>query len=180
MTTRFVTVVDFGQYSARGISQVLERLKVKHHVLNPNETPSMEPTHIILSGGPKHVYEEDHYAMPAWIAHTKAPVLGICYGMQLIAYTFGGHVRRMETKEEGPVEVTEIIEAQQSTVHRWMNRHDRVMSVPRQFIVTGVTKENHIAAFTDNNKWWGVQYHPEASKYVDYDIFRRFLRIESN
>lgn len=177
MTGKLVAIVEFGQESARKISQVLSRLQVKHHILLPNETPMTEPSHIILSGGPKHVYENDHYAMPAWIAHTKSPVLGICYGMQLIAQTFGGHVRRMDTLEKGSIEVTEIIDGHQITTHRWMNRYDRIVAVPKEFSITGVTRDNHIAAFTDNTKWWGVQYHPEASRCTDYDLFRRFLRI---
>src|SRR3989338_6557119 len=119
MQPKFVIIVEFGQDSSRRISAVLQRLEIKHLLVRPSETPSMNPTHIILSGGPKHVYENDHYAMPAWIFHTQAPVLAICYGLQLLAHTLGGFVRRMPQKEEGPIEVIEMIGGKQTTKHRW-------------------------------------------------------------
>lgn len=178
-----VAVVAFGELSARNISHVLCRLRVNYKIVLPNEIPTFQPTHIILSGGSKHVYEYDHYPLPEWVINSNVPVLGICYGMQLIVHTFGGIVIRMPKKEHGPVEITELLYGdkllQQVTSYRWMNRHDQVISIPNTFDITAVTKDNHIAAFTDHKRWWAVQYHPESQRCGTLHLFRTFLRNSS-
>lgn len=173
-----VAIVRFGKHSTEGIVRSLIRLNIKYGIVLPHEIPSFEPSHIILSGGPKHVYEADYYPMPEWVIKSKAPVLGICYGMQLIVQTYRGIVRRMAEKEKGLIEVTEIINGKQSVYPRWMNRQDQVLSIPNRFTVTGVTNTNDIAAFTDGYKWWAIQYHPETRKWWDLNVFRRFLNIK--
>lgn len=190
---KLVALMAFGKTSMEKIIRVLDLLKVNFVIILPGDTPSFKdysPTHIILSGGPKHVYETNHYILPQWIIESQCPVLGICYGMQLIAYTFGGTVIRMPEREEGPVSITEFVNnctsnheglnitsPVQVTHTRWMNRHDQVMYVPKMFDITGVTYKNHISSFTDNKKWWAVQYHPESSKHGDIHIFKRFLNL---
>lgn len=173
-----VALISFGKDSTKRITRALTRLNVDYRIILPHEVPLFQPTHIILTGGPKHVYEPDHYPMPQWILNCQTPVLGVCYGMQLIAHTFKGTVVKMDIAEQGPVEVTEMINGQQVTNIRWMNRFDQVVSVPPNFTITGVTNRNHIASFTDYKKWWAIQYHPEASKHGDLNIFRRFFRFD--
>jgi GMP synthase (glutamine-hydrolysing) len=177
MTNRLVALVMFGKTSSENISQVLIRLKICYRIVLPDEIPTFKPTHIIMSGGPKHVYESDHYKMPQWVLDSNCPVLGICYGMQLIAHTFGGTVIKMREKEEGSVNVTEIISDIQSTQPRWMKRHDQVLSIPNIFDITGVTDRDHIAAFTDYKKWWAVQYHPEYRRCRDLKFFQKFIGL---
>jgi GMP synthase (glutamine-hydrolysing) len=171
-----VALVAFGATSCQKISRVLTRLNIDYRIVLPNEIPEWQPTHIILSGGPKHVYEDDHDPMPQWVLDSECPVLGICYGMQLIAKTFGGIVVAMPEKELGRVYVTEIIDGIQETRPRWMHRRDRVLSTPTRFHITGVTSNDHIAAFTDYNKFWAVQYHPESPKCGDLTVFKRFFK----
>lgn len=177
----FVIVVAFGNKSTDKIARCLNLLNVNYKICNPDMIPNPrynKPTHVILSGGPKHVYEWDHYPMPQWVLDIQCPVLGICYGMQLIAKTFNGVVVRMSEVEQGSVEVTEIIDGYQQTFYRWMYRHDLVLAIPSIFNITAVTDRDHIAAFTDNHKWWAIQYHPESCKHRDLDVFRRFLMIK--
>ena len=180
MARCLVALVVFGKDSTRRLGRALRKLKIDYGVVLFDETPVFKPTHIILSGGPKHVYEDDYYPMPKWVLNSNVPVLGVCYGMQLIAKTFGGNVRKMEAQEKGPVEVTEIIDGNQITSTRWMNRMDQVTLLPSRFTVTGVTSRNHIAAFTDWNRWWAVQYHPESLKHGDLSVIRRFLNINTD
>lgn len=179
-----VALVAFGKLSTENIANTLDKLHVPYIIVLPYEVPTFHPTHIILSGGPKHVYESDHYPLPEWVINSDVPVLGICYGMQLIAHTFGGLVIRMDQKEVGPVEITELIcsmgSLQQITKCRWMHRYDQVISLPKMFNVTAVTQNNHIAAFTDGRKWWAVQYHPESPKYPTKRLFKRFLTTAIN
>ncbi len=180
--TLLIALISFGVESTQKIAYFLNFQGIKYIILHPEDIPKFEPTHIILSGGPDHVYEKEHHSIPQWVINSSCPVLGICYGMQIIAHTFGGSVVSMLKLEKGPVEVTEIItdgkSKNQITELRWMNRYDQVVSVPNIFSVTGVTHKNHIAAFTDHKKWWAVQYHPESKKYGDKNIFRRFFRLK--
>jgi GMP synthase (glutamine-hydrolysing) len=172
-----VAIVAFGESSTRKICQCLLMLNVNYIIVLPHETPTFKPTHIILSGGPDHVYDVKHQLLPQWVIDYPCPVLAICYGMQLIAHTFGGTVMGMLEKEIGLIPVTEIIHDQQSTILRWMNRDDRVLTVPSRFTITGVTNRNHIASFTDFHKYYAIQYHPEHSKCLDTSVFKRFLNL---
>jgi GMP synthase (glutamine-hydrolysing) len=176
MEKALVAIVDFGKFSSERIANVMYNLKIEYIIIHPEEDYiDFIPTHIILSGSEKHVYNHDRYIMPRWVLKLNVPVLGICYGMQLIAYTFGGIVIRMNNLQKGPIDVIEKINKNKIKTKRWMNRYDRILLAPSFFKITGITKDKHIAAFTDNKKWWGVQYHPESDYYVDYNVFIRFL-----
>lgn len=177
MSKTLVALLCFGKDSTRYIAEILDKLGIDYGIILPGEHPRFFPTHIILSGGPKHVYNEDHYKLPEWVMNFDGPVLGICYGMQIIAHTFGGLVIKMAEREQGPIEVTEIINGNQTTKFRWMNRYDEVISIPKRFHITGVTHKNSIASFTDNKKWFAVQYHPENKKYTDINIFTEFFKM---
>jgi GMP synthase (glutamine-hydrolysing) len=170
-----IAVIAFGESSTRKICRILALLEVRYIIVLPHETPTFKPTHIILSGGPDHVYDPIHGRLPQWVLDATCPVLAICYGMQLIAHTFGGTVRPMPEKELGLVPVTELIQGTQQTRLRWMNRHDRVLTVPTGFTITGVTDRNHIASFTDFHKYYAIQYHPEHKTGLDRSVFERFL-----
>lgn len=180
INNKLVAIVSFGGVSTQSISCALYRLGFEYKIVLPYEVPTFQPTHVILSGGDKHVYDIDHYPMPEWVINCNCPVLGICYGMQLIAHTFGGNVVRMDKKEKGPVNVTEFMMRsnviRQDTDVRWMNRNDRVVKVPEGFDIIAVTDHDHIAGITDHNRWWGVQYHPEARHHGNLSLFKRFLR----
>ena len=169
-----VAVIIYGTKSMEGIATVLRRLHIPYKLYYPNEIPNEHHSHIILSGGPKHVYDSD-IQVPAWIINSPSPVLGICFGMQLIAKTFGGVIKRLEQKEEGMIDVIELINNEQIIRQRYMNRYDYIYSLPDNFTITGITKNNCIATFTDYNKWWCVQYHPESNNAIDVELFRRFL-----
>lgn len=175
-----VALIIFGDVSSNNIIAILDRLKIKYICLSPYDYSSLTFTHIILSGGPKHVYEEDYYPLPHWIVTSTLPVLGICYGMQLIAHYFGGIVIRMKDIEYGCINVTQIFNTNnnitQVTHTRWMNRYDTVIYLPIDFIVTAVTDKEHIAGFTDNKRWTAVQYHPESPECSDLSLFETFLK----
>lgn len=174
-----VALVAFGKTSTANIVNILVQLGISYRIVLAHELPNCKYTHIILTGGPKYVTRYEDYRLPQWILDTDRPVLGVCYGMTLIARALGGNVQRLVEHEHGPSEVTEIIEGRQLTTTRWMNRHYRVDTVPESFRVTGVTIDNDIASFTDHRKWWGCQYHPESVRYHDSEIFSRFLYYNS-
>lgn len=176
----YVIIIRYGNDSSKRICKVLRRLKVKHKIVDCDKDMTIWSTeenkcvtHIILSGGPDHVYASKYRKLPLWVINSNIPVLGICYGMQLIAHTFGGFVIPMSMAEQGLIPV---IDNHGIITNRWMNRLDRVMYVPDKFIITETTTRGHIAAFTDNIKWWAVQYHPEVKKALDENLFIEFLR----
>lgn len=170
-----VAVVAFGKSSTKKICDVLTMLRVRYYVILPDEKLNFVPSHIILSGSSKHVYDPDYYPLPQWVIDANCPVLAICYGMQLIAHTFGGRVIKMSEIERGLIPVTELIHETQYTKYRWMNRYDRVIMVPPGFTITGVTNRNHIASFTDFKKYFCIQSHPENKKGLDIQLFEDFL-----
>ena len=172
-----VCIVIFGTESAKNISIICNELGIHHEAVYPDVEPNERYTHVILSGGPKHVYEADAYIIPEWVIKSEVPVLGICYGMQAISKYFGGIVCAMNMIQKGPVMVTEIRDNNLISARRWMSRLDRVIVCPPNFHVIGVTPANHVAVITDNKRWYGVQYHPEHPEYPDIELFTRFLSI---
>jgi GMP synthase (glutamine-hydrolysing) len=172
-----VVIINYGQTSSNRIASVLISLGVDYVVILPWQNIDFTPSHIILSGGPGHVYNRPTRNLPALINDTNIPVLGICYGMQLIAQYLGGTVEAMDKVEKGPVYVTELINNRQTRTVRWMNHLDLVKSLPDDLHITGVTALGHIAVFTDHEKWWAVQYHPESLMHRDVTVFERFLGL---
>lgn len=177
MSNKIIAIVSYGDISTENIEECCNLLDVPYIIIYPNEVPRCKITHIILSGGPDHVHHKKHLELPEWVMNNEIPVLGICYGMQLIAHNFGGSIIHMKEKEEGLIGISEFINGHQYNYMRWMNRYDRVIWIPYEFDITGVTTKDHIAAFTDNKKWWAVQYHPEAPQGRDLTVFKRFLSL---
>ena len=172
----YVIIINYGQLSTIQISHVLTKLNIKHKCLLPHEKPYKNVTHIILSGGDHHVYEKKSYKLPKWIIASDKPVLGICYGMQLIASHFKGKVQKMKQPEKGLVEVIEMVNDDIIKKKCWMNRLDHVTHLPLKFNIIGITYNNDIAAFTDHYKWWAIQYHPESSHATHEDVFIDFFK----
>ena len=187
-----VCIIEYG--STKKIERILKELNIEYLTVNPYENPEINHrhsisclsiTHIILSGGPDHVYEINHRPLPKWVIDTNSKVLGICYGMQLIAHTFGGIVSKMNEKEEGLFYVCEympkinnINNTDSKITKRWFNRCDNVYKIPKDFTILGYSEKNLIISITDNLKYWGVQYHPEVNKSKDINIFKLFLGID--
>ena len=174
-----VCIIEYG--TTKKIEKILNELNIEYFTINPYDNPKIKPTHIILSGGPDHVYEINHRPLPKWVIDIDSKVLGICYGMQLIAHTFGGIVSRMKEKEEGLYNVYEYIPKLDNDntkiIKRWFNRFDNVYKVPDNFTILGYSEKNFIISITDNIKYWGVQYHPEINKAKDITLFTHFLSI---
>jgi GMP synthase-like glutamine amidotransferase len=132
---------------------------------------------VILSGGPISVKnEKEKIFLPDWVPKCSARVLGICYGMLLIAQTFGCTIKSFEKVEHGLSEVTEHINGRYITKNRWLKRLDYVTDLPPNFQETGRCSSG-ITSFTDHNKWWAVHYHPEVYNHQDKGLFRRFLTV---
>ena len=149
---------------------------------------------IIISGGPQSVYgknapEHDQRIFEA-AAKANVPVLGICYGMQLMAYALGGHVEKKETREDGQFEI-EVLEkesklfqnmehlkhGQKNTLTVLLTHGDSVTQVPKDFVVSAQSSASIIAAIENPTcKFYGVQFHPEVDLSICGSIlFSNFL-----
>ncbi len=142
------------------------------------------PKGVILSGGPNSVYEDDAPMMESGLAELEMPVLGVCYGMYLVAVAAGGTVESSGEREYGRAEL-EVMDATGlfgdfkpgERVQVWMSHGDRVTAVPPGFTVTGSSDNSPIAAFADAARGlYGVQFHPEVAHTLrGREILHNFL-----
>lgn len=137
---------------------------------------------IILSGGPSSVYKEDAPILDPEILDLSLPILGICYGHQLLAKMIGGNVETAETGEYGIIypEIIEpkgILKGLPEKVKGWTSHQDIVQELPSEYDVTAKTKNCPISAFENQNKdIYGIQWHPEVT-HTEYGdkILANFL-----
>ena len=168
-----VLVIDYGaQYAqliARRVRECHVYSEIVPHDLPVEEIAEKRPSGIILSGGPKSVYEAGAPAVDDRLFDLGIPVLGICYGQQVMARALGGEVARTGVAEFGKTELTveqpgvlfsELPPSQ--TV--WMSHNDAVVRPPEGFRQIGSTSASPVAAFENPQKGlYGVQFHPEVS-----------------
>ena len=183
-----IVILDFGsQYS-----QLIARRVRECHVyseLMPYDAPRAEverlnPVGYILSGGPASVYEEGAPQLPTYILESGRPVLGICYGMQLLAHEMEGEVASSSKREYGPATVevdtpqVSIFRGQRSSLKVWMSHGDRVNRLPPGFSVLAHNEDSAVSAMGDPHRHiYGLQFHPEVSHTPHgKDILENFLR----
>ena len=176
-----VLVVDFGaQYAqliARRVREAHVYSEVVPHTVTAAEVAEREPLAIILSGGPSSVYESGSPQLDPGIVALGIPVLGICYGFQVMAQQLGGVVANTGLREYGATEanVTDsvLFADQPASQTCWMSHGDRVETAPPGFTVTASTDATPVAAFENSEtRMFGVQWHPEV---VHSDFGQRVL-----
>lgn len=139
------------------------------------------PIGIIFTGGPNSVYEDGAPHIDPKILELGIPVLGICYGCQLIAYTLGGKVAHADIREYGRIEIeyreSQIFKTLKANNVCWMSHTDYVSEVPSGFQITAKTKTCPAAGFEDpKRKIYGIQFHPEVHHTAEGNkILRNFL-----
>jgi GMP synthase (glutamine-hydrolysing) len=181
--------MDFGaQYTqliARRVRECSVYCEIIAHSTPVAEIAARHPRGIIFSGGPSSVYEKDAPHADPEIYGLGIPVLGICYGHQLMAYQLGGEVSPAENREYGGAELT-VLEAeplfsgyaqQGDTLRCWMSHGDKVLKPPNGFKVIAITESTPVAAMAHSErKLYGVQFHPEvAHTPFGTELLRDFL-----
>jgi GMP synthase (glutamine-hydrolysing) len=168
-----VLVVDFGAQYARLIARRVREAHVYSeivpHTITAAEVRELDPVAIILSGGPSSVYADDAYPLDPEILELGIPVLGICYGHQLLAQQLGGVVERTGQAEYGRSQLTVtdgdttlLAELPASQVV-WMSHGDSVVKAPPGFSVSASTPGSPVAAIeSPGRNLYGVQFHPEV------------------
>lgn len=181
-----VLVVDFGaQYAqliARRVREANVYSEIVPHTITADEVAAKQPLAIILSGGPSSVYEPQSPQLDAKILELGIPVLGICYGFQILANTLGGRVDKSGKREYGATELKinaggEILNGQPEEQICWMSHGDQVMAAPAGFEVLASTEITPVAAFSNSaKKIYGVQWHPEV-KHSEFgqNVLTNFL-----
>ncbi len=177
-----VLVVDYGSQYTQLIARLVRELGYYSQVVQYDEPVELQDAKaIILSGGPASVYENDAPKLPKWFEMYDGKVLGICYGMQLVAYSLNGKVEPGQKAEYGRT-VIRILEKDpifsgiedQTTV--WMSHGDHVKVLPKGFKVLAKSTDEMIAAATDGKRFWLLQFHPEVRHTVKgRDILHNFL-----
>ena len=167
-----VLVVDFGAQYAQLIARRVRELNVYSeivpHRITAAEVAERQPTAIILSGGPKSVHVDGAPALDPAIYDLGIPILGICYGVQLIAQQLGGTVGRGLRGEYGRAKVTRagsstLLDGTPDEQDVWMSHFDAVTVPPEGFVCTASTPDAPVAAMEHpERKIWGVQWHPEV------------------
>ena len=167
-----VLVVDFGaQYAqliARRVREANVYSEIVAHNISAVEIREKDPAAIILSGGPSSVYEEKSPKLDREILELGIPVLGICYGFQVLAQTLGGRVDKTGKREYGATDLKlriagTLLDAQPEDQVCWMSHGDQVMEAPAGFDVLASTATTPVAAFENTERRiFGVQWHPEV------------------
>ncbi len=182
-----VYVIDFGAQYSKLIARRIREANVYSEIVPCNislqEIKELNPAGLILSGGPKSVHIKGSPQIDSGIYELGLPVLGICYGAQLMALQLGGDVSKNDKGEYGRTEINienpgEILPADMGKkAEVWMSHFDAITSLPAGFTATASSKLAPIEGFeNEQKKLFGLQFHPEvAHTRYGSDIFGRFL-----
>jgi GMP synthase (glutamine-hydrolysing) len=177
-----VVILDYGSQYTQLITRRVRELGIYSVVLAGDSSleriQSFGPKAVILSGGPNSVYDPGAPQLPEGFLEyqdrVKLPVLGICYGMQLLAHVLGGKVERAQVREYGRMKVIGECE---KTFYAWMSHGDEVKELPPGFESVSRTEAGAIASmYCDDRKCYALQFHPEVAHTENgVEFIRQFL-----
>ena len=184
MNKENIVVLDFGGQYSHLITRRIRELSVYAELL-PYDTPaseiqSMKPSGIILTGGPNSVYDENSPKPDPKIFDLNIPILGICYGLQIIVNEMGGSIARTNKREYGKATLStssnqKLFTGIDSKTEVWMSHGDATETLPDNFTAIATTENSPYAAI-NSNILFGVQFHPEVTHTADgTKILRNFL-----
>ncbi len=166
-----VIVLDFGSQFSMLIARRIREAGV-YSELVPYDAPwedvrDLNPAGFILSGGPASVYDDDAPQAPTYVFESGLPVLGICYGMQLLAYQLGGRVEPSADREYGHAVIhhasdSPLFEGLPASLPVWMSHGDRITEPPPGFQPFAHSDSSPIAAMANDSGYIGIQFHPEV------------------
>jgi len=187
--TEKILILDFGSQTTQLIARRIREQKVYCEVhpfhLSIEKIKDMAPKGIVLSGGPKSVYDSDSPKSDPALFDLGIPVLGICYGAQLMTTQLGGRVEKASKREFGKANLEVLdtgelfagLEPDRAEYQVWMSHGDRIESMPPDFLVTATSEHSPQAAIRHKEKpFVGVQFHPEvAHTLIGNDVIRGFV-----
>ncbi|PIY70150.1 GMP synthase (glutamine-hydrolyzing), partial [Candidatus Roizmanbacteria bacterium CG_4_10_14_0_8_um_filter_36_36] len=183
-----IYIIDFGSQTTHLIGRRVRDFGVRPEIVLPKEALSLikknKPKGIILSGGPSSVYGEKALLVDKKIFSLGIPILGICYGLEVVGHLLGGKVASGKKKEYGPTSIK--ILAGTSVLFKnipkkkfkvWMSHFDQVVELPKGMVGIGSTDTVKYAAFSsEEKKIYGIMFHPEVH-HTEYgkEILRNFV-----
>jgi GMP synthase (glutamine-hydrolysing) len=182
-----IIILDFGSQTTQLIGRRLRELNVYCEIVPYNKFPQItaEIKGVILSGSPFSVYDPTAFKADPSSFRGKIPVLGICYGAQYMAYAAGGTVEAAGSREYGRANLDSILadddlfKGISSGSQIWMSHGDSITKIPQNFRKVASTADVELAAYKiDDEKTWGVQFHPEVFHTLDgMLLLENFLNI---
>lgn len=181
-----VVIIDFGSQVTQLIARRVRELGIyseiysyKHDI---NDYKSDDVKAIILSGGPSSVVEENSPQISEEIFKLDKPVLGICYGLQLMCHYLGGKVEPSDKREYGKAHIQlksdhKLFNDVKNDSIVWMSHGDKVLEIPSDFRIIGSTEVTEVSAIAnDEQNFYGVQFHPEVT-HTEFgkEILKNFL-----
>ncbi|MDD7985571.1 glutamine-hydrolyzing GMP synthase [Lentisphaera marina] len=180
-----IGVLDFGGQYAHLIANRVRRMGVYSEIVSPTAELSSLSSYkgLIFSGGPSSVYADNSPAFNKDILNFNGPILGICYGHQLICQTLGGQVKPGEVKEYGIARVAKsfespLYEGLSDSEVMWMSHGDSVADIPEGFQITASTPDCPVASVQNlEKKIFGLQFHPEVTHSENgLTLMKNFLK----
>ena len=170
-----ILILDYGSQYTQLIARRVRELEVYSQVCHPENLDTINASQvegIVLSGGPNSVYDKDAYPLPKKILEWNVPILGVCYGAQLLAHALGGKVEPSGQREYGVSHLT--IETKNSllfsnleskkTSQVWMSHGDKISSIPPEFVCSATSPGSPFAAFESTKKpFYAIQFHAEVT-----------------
>ena len=183
-----ILIVDFGSQVTKLIGRNIRELGVYSEIINVKDFQKIKEFHlikgIIFSGGPSSVTSKNYQTVSKKIFDKNIPVLGICYGLQLIAKLFGGKIKPSKsTREFGRAYLNKINNSQltknffKKKTSVWMSHEDAVIKIPKSFKIVASTKSSKLTIIENSKKRiYGVQFHPEVTHTENgKQIFKNFI-----
>lgn len=181
-----IAVLDYGSQYTQLIARRIRELGVYSEVYAYDGSAAHinrhDPAGYILSGGPKSVYQSAAPRLQRFLLDSGKPVLGICYGMQLLTHSLGGVVDSATQKEYGPATITQaerspLFDNLPGELDVWMSHGDRIEAPPAGFVALAESENSPYAAIGDlRRQYYGVQFHPEVNHSPKgKDILANFL-----
>ena len=189
MAANKILIIDFGGQYNQLIARRVRECGVYSEIVNYDDADvarirAFDPAGIIFTGGPQSVYKEGAPGVDAAVLSLGIPVLGICYGAQLMAHLLGGKIGTAPTSEYGRAEVTVdgkngILKKADDVNVCWMSHTDYISAVPKGFEITAHTADCPVAAMEDRSRGlFAVQFHPEVDHTVHGAEFIRDFVLE--
>lgn len=172
LNNEFILIVDFGSQYTQLISRRIREANVYCEIfpnsISVEEIKKLNPKGIIFSGGPSSVYDENDSSFDKNIFELNIPILGICYGLQLICHLLDGEVKQANEREYGKtilkvIDEDELFKGVKNESVVWMSHGDYVTKLPDDFKILATSEHSPIAAIANiKRKIYGVQFHPEV------------------
>jgi GMP synthase (glutamine-hydrolysing) len=181
-----VLVIDFGSQYSRLIARRIRESKVYCEIIPYSATwdsvKDLNPRGVVLSGGPASVYDSNPPLAPSWIYECGLPILGICYGMQVMVHQLGGKVAPATKREYGHAVLHQnstdepLLHGLPSSIPVWMSHADQITELPPGFNAKAYTDNAPVAVTANDQGMLGIQFHPEVAHTPHgVDIINNFL-----